>query len=123
MTRRALLSGEVDFIFPQAFAGLTDTLDSDPNLSYTPGYGTNYEGLYFQQNEGPFADDDFRTAFAKSIDRDLDPGDDLRPDLPRRPAAQLRSVGADDRPVVRRHRVRRRGRPDGTTTRPGPSRS
>ena len=67
----ALLSGEVDFIFPQGFAGLTDTLDSDPNISYTPGYGTNYEGLYFQQNDGPFADDDFRMAFAKSIDRNL----------------------------------------------------
>ena len=67
----ALLSGEVDFIFPQGFAGLTDTLDSNPDISYTPGYGTNYEGLYFQQNEGPFADDDFRQAFAKSIDRNL----------------------------------------------------
>ena len=66
----ALLSGEVDFIFPQGFAGLTDTLESNPDISFTPGYGTNYEGLYFQQNEGPFADDDFRQAFAKSIPRD-----------------------------------------------------
>ncbi len=66
----ALLSGEVDFIFPQAFTGLSDTLDSDPDISYTPGYGTNYEGLYFQQLDGPFADDDFRQAFAKSINRD-----------------------------------------------------
>jgi peptide/nickel transport system substrate-binding protein len=66
----ALLSGEVDFIFPQAFAGLSDTLDGDADLSYTPGYGTNYEGLYFQAYEGPFADSDFRHAFAKSISRD-----------------------------------------------------
>ncbi len=66
----SLLSGESDFIFPQAFAGITDALD-DPNISYTPGYGTNYEVLHFQQFEGPLADDDFRTAFAKSIDRSL----------------------------------------------------
>ena len=67
----SLLSGETDFIFPQAFAGLSDALASDPNISSTPGYGTNYEVLHFQQNEGPLADDDFRTAFAKSIDRNL----------------------------------------------------
>jgi peptide/nickel transport system substrate-binding protein len=66
----SLKSGESDFIFPQAYAGITEALN-DPNIQYTPGYGTNYEGLYFQQREGPFADDAFRTAFAKSIDRDL----------------------------------------------------
>lgn len=65
----SLLSGEADFIFPQGFAGLTDTLDSNPDISYTPGYGTNYEGLYFQELNGPFADPDFRAAFAHSIDR------------------------------------------------------
>ena len=47
----SLKSGEVDFIFPQAFAGITDALN-DPNIKYTPGYGTNYEGLYFQQSNG-----------------------------------------------------------------------
>lgn len=67
----ALMSGEVDFIFPQAFAGLIDTLESDPDMSYTPGFGTNYEGLYFQQLDGPFADDAYREAFSRSIDRDL----------------------------------------------------
>ena len=67
----SLLSGESDFIFPQAFAGLSDALAGDPAISSTPGYGTNYEVLHFQQNEGPLADDDFRTAFAKSIDRNL----------------------------------------------------
>jgi peptide/nickel transport system substrate-binding protein len=66
----SLKSGESDFIFPQAYAGITEALN-DPNIQYTPGYGTNYEGLYFQQREGPFADDAFRTAFAKSIDRNL----------------------------------------------------
>ena len=45
----SLKSGEVGMIFPQAFAGITDALN-DPNIKYTPGYGTNYEGLYFQQS-------------------------------------------------------------------------
>lgn len=69
----ALGSGEVDFIFPQAFAGITDALAAD-NIDFVPGYGTQYEGLYFQQGEqrnGPFADDVFRAAFSKSIDREL----------------------------------------------------
>lgn len=65
----SLLSGESEMIFPQAFSGLSDALN-DPNIEFTPGYGTNYEGLYFQQDSGPFADDDFRTAFSMSIDRD-----------------------------------------------------
>ncbi len=66
----SLKSGEVAMIFPQAFAGITDAL-ADPNIKFTPGYGTNYEGLYFQQREGPFADPIFREAFSKSVDRDL----------------------------------------------------
>jgi peptide/nickel transport system substrate-binding protein len=66
----SLLSGESDFIFPQAYAGITEALD-DPNVSFVPGYGTNYEGLYFQQLDGPFADDDYRQAFFKSIDRNF----------------------------------------------------
>jgi peptide/nickel transport system substrate-binding protein len=65
----SLLSGESEMIFPQAFSGLTDALN-DPNIEFAPGYGTNYEGLYFQQNDGPFADDVFRQAFSESIDRD-----------------------------------------------------
>ncbi len=75
----SLVSGESDFIFPQAYAGITDALN-DPNIKSTPGYGTNYEGLYFQQGVDctpdasrscAFKDADFRHAFAKSIDRDL----------------------------------------------------
>ncbi|MBA2283538.1 MAG: hypothetical protein H0W25_20195 [Acidimicrobiia bacterium] len=65
----SLLSGESEMIFPQAFSGLSDALN-DPNIQFTPGYGTNYEGLYFQQDDGPFADDTFRAAFSMSIDRD-----------------------------------------------------
>ncbi len=69
----SLGAGEVDFIFPQAFAGITDALSAD-NIEFVPGYGTNYEGLYFQQGEvrnGPFADPVFRAAFSMSVDRDL----------------------------------------------------
>ncbi|MEO5724905.1 MAG: ABC transporter substrate-binding protein [Ilumatobacteraceae bacterium] len=66
----SLKSGEVDFIFPQGYAGIADALN-DPNIKSTPGYGTNYEGLYFQQKTGVFADAAFRQGFAHSIDRDL----------------------------------------------------
>ena len=66
----SLKSGEVGMIFPQAFAGISEALN-DPNITFTPGYGTNYEGLYFQALNGPFADPIFREAFSKSIDREL----------------------------------------------------
>jgi peptide/nickel transport system substrate-binding protein len=66
----SLKSGEVSMIFPQAFAGITDALN-DPNIKYTPGYGTNYEDLYFQQTIGVFKDPIFRAAFSMSVDRDL----------------------------------------------------
>jgi len=75
----SLVSGESDFIFPQAYAGIADAL-KDPNIKSTPGYGTNYEGLYFQEDQActpdetrscAFKDADFRHAFAKSIDRNL----------------------------------------------------
>jgi len=75
----SLVSGETDFIFPQAYAGIKEAL-ADPNIKSTPGYGTNYEGLYFQEDKNctpdatrscAFKDDAFRKAFAKSIDRNL----------------------------------------------------
>jgi peptide/nickel transport system substrate-binding protein len=66
----ALLSGDVDFIYPQ----FTDTLASsfEGQQGIEPGIenGLDFEGFYFQSAEGPFADPVFRTAFAKSIDRD-----------------------------------------------------
>ena len=65
----SLKSGESDFIFPQAFSGIKEAL-TDPNIKSTPGYGTNFEGMYFQQKSGPFSDATFRKAFAKSVDRD-----------------------------------------------------
>lgn len=75
----SLVSGETDFIFPQGYAGIKEAL-TDPNIKTTPGYGTNYEGLYFQEGADctpdetrscAFKDSDFRHAFAKSIDRNL----------------------------------------------------
>ncbi|MFT3855356.1 MAG: ABC transporter substrate-binding protein [Ilumatobacteraceae bacterium] len=65
----SLKSGEVDFIFPQAANGITEALD-DPNIKYTPGYGVQYESLWFQQKTGPFSDPAFRKGFAHMIDRD-----------------------------------------------------
>ena len=67
----ALLSGEVDYIYPQ----FTDTLSASfekARPKSRPGIevGSDYEGFYFQSNEGPFADPVFRQAFAMSIDRE-----------------------------------------------------
>lgn len=67
----AILAGEVDFIYPQFFAGITDAL-SDPNISNKVEFGGDYEGFYFQSDPergGPFADPIFREGFVKSIDR------------------------------------------------------
>jgi peptide/nickel transport system substrate-binding protein len=66
----ALLAGDVDFIYPQ----FTDTLSAsfEGQTGLEPGIvlGSDFEGFYFQSNEGPFADPVFRQAFAMSIDRE-----------------------------------------------------
>ena len=100
--------GEVDFIFPEGVAGLTDTLASDPNIASTPGYGSDLRGPVL-----PAARRSVRRRRLPHGVRQVDrpqprPGVDLRADRRRWPAAQLRPVGADDRTVVRRERVRRR---------------
>ena len=73
-----LKAGTVDFIFPQGYTGLDQEL-ADPNIDFAAEGGGSYEGLYFQQDDNctpdetrscAFADDDFRTAFSKSIDID-----------------------------------------------------
>ena len=67
----ALLAGEVDFIYPQFFAGITAAL-TDPNVANKVEFGGDYEGFYFQSDPnrgGPFADPIYREAFVKSIDR------------------------------------------------------
>lgn len=66
----SLKSGESDFIFPQAFSGIREALN-DPNIKFQPGFGTNYENLWFSQKEGlPMADPILRKAFVMSLDRD-----------------------------------------------------
>ncbi len=68
----ALLAGEVDFIYPQFYAGITQAL-ADPNVTNAVEFGGDYEAFYFQSDPnrgGPFADPIFREAFAKSIDRE-----------------------------------------------------
>lgn len=68
----ALLAGEVDFIYPQFYGGITQAL-TDPNVANKIEFGGDYEAFYFQSDPnrgGPFADPVFRQAFAMSIDRD-----------------------------------------------------
>jgi len=65
----ALKAGTVDFIYPQFFAGLEDEL-ADPNVAVSRAAGGDYEALYFQVKDGPFADPIYRQAFSQSIDRD-----------------------------------------------------
>ncbi len=68
----ALLAGEVDFIYPQFYAGISAAL-ADENVTSKIEFGGDYEGLYLQADTamgGPFADPVFREAFVKSLDRD-----------------------------------------------------
>ena len=70
----ALKAGEVDFIYPQFYAGIQDALAQD-NVNIQVEFGGDYEGFYFQSSDdesvrGPFADPIFREAFSKSIDRE-----------------------------------------------------
>jgi len=65
----AIKAGEVDFIYPQYYQGIAEALD-DPNIETIIGYGGQFEGFYFQQLTGPFADPVYREAFSKSIDRE-----------------------------------------------------
>ncbi|MFV0307993.1 MAG: ABC transporter substrate-binding protein [Desertimonas sp.] len=66
----SMLAGEVDFIYPQFGDTLGAALQAD-NIEIGIASGGDYEGFYFQQEEGrPFADPDFRAAFSMSIDRD-----------------------------------------------------
>lgn len=65
----ALKAGEIDFIYPQYYAGIEGAL-ADPNVEVSLNWGGDYEGLYFQVHDGPFADTTYRDAFLMSIDRD-----------------------------------------------------
>ncbi|MBM3815380.1 MAG: hypothetical protein FJW13_00005, partial [Actinobacteria bacterium] len=65
----ALKAGEIDFAYPQFFGGIEEAF-ADPNITLKKEFGGDYEGFYFQQKCGPFANPVFRAAFSKSIDRD-----------------------------------------------------
>jgi peptide/nickel transport system substrate-binding protein len=66
----SILSGQVDFIYPQYGDSIGNATRDDPNLELSVNSGGDYEGFYFQQLEGPFADPVYREAFSKSIDRE-----------------------------------------------------
>ena len=66
----SLLAGETDFIYPQYSPETAAAVAGDPNVKVSIQYGGDFEGLYFQQQKGPFADPIFRQAFAQSIDRE-----------------------------------------------------
>ena len=65
----ALKAGEVDFIFPQFYAGIEEAAAQD-NVSSSLQNGSDYEMIYFNSKCGPFADNVFREAFSNSIDRE-----------------------------------------------------
>jgi peptide/nickel transport system substrate-binding protein len=65
----SIKAGDVDFIYPQYYQGIEEAVAQD-NISSSVQFGGDYEALYFNQKCGPFADDNFREAFSKSIDRD-----------------------------------------------------
>jgi peptide/nickel transport system substrate-binding protein len=65
----SIKAGEVDFVFPQYFGGLSDAMKQD-NIATSVQYGGDYEAFYFQMKCGPFANPTFRAAFSMSIDRE-----------------------------------------------------
>ena len=66
----SLLSGQVDFIYPQYGDAIGNATRDDANIEIGIQSGGDYEAFYFQQPEGPFADPVYREAFSKSIDRE-----------------------------------------------------
>jgi peptide/nickel transport system substrate-binding protein len=65
----SIKSGQVDYIYPQ-FGDTLGTALKDPNIKLDIQSGGDYEALYFQQLDGPFADPAFREGFSASIDRE-----------------------------------------------------
>lgn len=65
----SIKAGEVDFIYPQYYGGITEAVSQD-NITSSVQFGGDYEGLYFNLKCGPFADPIFRAAFSMSIDRE-----------------------------------------------------
>ncbi|MEO5975234.1 MAG: ABC transporter substrate-binding protein, partial [Ilumatobacteraceae bacterium] len=65
----SIKAGEVDFIYPQYYGGITEAVAQD-DITSKVTFGGDYEALYFNQKCGPFADPIFRAAFSMSIDRE-----------------------------------------------------
>jgi peptide/nickel transport system substrate-binding protein len=73
--KNAIASGEVDLISPQWDPGFNEVVEANDSVDLDLRPGADYEGLYFNQGgkidpqyEGPFANDEYRQAFAMSID-------------------------------------------------------
>lgn len=64
----SILAGQVDYIYPQVNDQLGAALQVE-NIESSIASGGDFEALYFQQLEGPFADPVFREAFSMSVDR------------------------------------------------------
>jgi len=64
----ALLTGEVQAIYPQPSPGMGKTL-SAPGIKVSKGAGTTYEGLWMNQSAFPFNDAKVREAFAYAVNR------------------------------------------------------
>jgi peptide/nickel transport system substrate-binding protein len=73
-----LRSGAVDFIYVQSYTGLDQELAAD-DIAYDAEPGSQFEGLYFQQDPAceptdgrscAFTDAAYREAFSKSVDLD-----------------------------------------------------
>jgi peptide/nickel transport system substrate-binding protein len=67
---QSLLASDVDFIFPQFTDTLGTAFEGQASIESGVVPGSDFEGLYFQSDKGPFADPVFRTAFGMSIDRE-----------------------------------------------------
>jgi peptide/nickel transport system substrate-binding protein len=64
----SLKAGQVDYAYPQISTALGTAL-AGSSSKIDVASGGDYEGLYFQERDGPFSDDAFRTGFSQSIDR------------------------------------------------------
>ena len=85
----ALLSGQVDMIFPQPSAG-TDQRLADSNIDFTFGFGTNYENLWIQQNRldrSPIRSCVRRSSARSTPRRSSTPSTSRSPPRPRRTSA------------------------------------
>ena len=86
--------GESDFIFPQAYRRHHRRAERPEHRVHARATARTTRACTSSSVTAPFADDDFREAFPKSIDRDLILAQHLRPDLPGWPAAATAASGS-----------------------------